>query len=74
MNAALRALAAAGWRLGAFTDAPEPLARVALVQLGAAKRIEALETGENALERLSERLGPETTVVRAAAELNRVAA
>jgi phosphoglycolate phosphatase-like HAD superfamily hydrolase len=73
VNAALRALAAAGWQLGAFTDAPEALARVALAQLGAARRIDALEAGENALERLRERLGPETTVVRAAAELNRVA-
>ena len=33
VSAALRALAAAGFRLGVFTDAPEPLARLALAQL-----------------------------------------
>jgi phosphoglycolate phosphatase-like HAD superfamily hydrolase len=64
VSAALRALAGAGYRLGVFTDAPEPLARVALAQLGAERRIEALETGAGALERLRERLGPEAVVVR----------
>jgi hypothetical protein len=37
---------------GVFTDAPEPLARVVLAQLGADRRIEALETGAGALDRL----------------------
>ena len=64
VSAALRALEAAGWRLGVFTDAPEPLARVALAQLGAERRVEALEAGSGALERLQERFGPETVVVR----------
>ena len=36
-SACLRALAAAGTRLGAFTDAPAELAEVALAQLGAAR-------------------------------------
>jgi phosphoglycolate phosphatase-like HAD superfamily hydrolase len=70
VSAALRALEAGGWRLGVFTDAPEALARVALAQLGADRRVEALETGAGALERLRERLGPETLVVRNAAELD----
>jgi phosphoglycolate phosphatase-like HAD superfamily hydrolase len=70
VNAALRTLAAAGCRLGVFTDAPEPLARVALAQLGADRRIEALEAGEDALERLRGRLGPETVVVREPAALD----
>ena len=61
---ALRALAAAGCLLGVFTDAPEPLARVAVAQLGAERRIEALETGRGALDRLLERFGPETVVIR----------
>jgi phosphoglycolate phosphatase-like HAD superfamily hydrolase len=61
---ALRALAAADCRLGVFTDAPEPLARVAVAQLGAERRIEALEAGPGALERLLERFGPDTVVVR----------
>jgi phosphoglycolate phosphatase-like HAD superfamily hydrolase len=69
VNAALRRLAADGVRLGAFTDAPEPLARVAAAQLGVARRLEALETGTGAEERLLERLGPGARVVRSAAEL-----
>jgi phosphoglycolate phosphatase-like HAD superfamily hydrolase len=64
VSAALRALSAAGHRLGVFTDAPEGLARIAVSQLGVDRRIEALEAGEKALERLQERLGPEVTVVR----------
>ena len=64
VSAALRALAAAGHRLGVFTDAPEGLARIAVSQLGVDRRIEALAAGENALERLQERLGPELTIVR----------
>ena len=45
ISAALRELAARGDRLGVFTDAPEALARIAVAQLGADRRIEALETG-----------------------------
>ena len=67
--AALRRLHAAGVRLGAFTDAPEPLARVALAHLGALRRLEALETGEAALERLLTQLGTAAPVVRTRAEL-----
>lgn len=66
---ALRALAAAGSTIGVFTDAPEPLARVALTHLGAGRRVSALETGTGALERLLERLGPGTAVVRTREEL-----
>ena len=69
VNAALRRLGADGVRLGAFTDAPEPLARVAAAQLGVARRLEALEAGPDAQERLLERLGAGARVVRSAAEL-----
>jgi phosphoglycolate phosphatase-like HAD superfamily hydrolase len=69
VNEALRALAADGCVLGAFTDAPEPLARLALAHLGAARLIELVETGSGALERLLGRLGEETRVVRTAASL-----
>jgi phosphoglycolate phosphatase-like HAD superfamily hydrolase len=69
VSAALRALAASGSRLGVFTDAPEALARVAVAQVGAARRIEALETGAGALERLRERFGPDVVVVRESSEL-----
>jgi phosphoglycolate phosphatase-like HAD superfamily hydrolase len=68
-SAALRRLHGAGTRIGVFTEAPEELARIALAQLGAARRIEALETGEDALEKLLARLGPDTRVVRTRAEL-----
>jgi phosphoglycolate phosphatase-like HAD superfamily hydrolase len=68
-GAALRAAAAQGVRVGVFTDAPEPLARIALDHLGAARRVEALEAGTGALERLLARLGPDTRVVRTRAEL-----
>ena len=69
VSAALRRLQAAGVQVGVFTDAPEELARVALAQLGAARRVEAVEAGANALERLRERLGADVVVVRTRAEL-----
>ncbi|HEX9350511.1 MAG TPA: hypothetical protein VF877_04490 [Gaiellaceae bacterium] len=69
VSATLRALAASGSRLGVFTDAPEALARLAVSQLGADRRIEALETGAGALNRLRDRLGPETVIVHEASEL-----
>lgn len=73
VSAALRRLEAKGAQLGAFTDAPRELAEVALAQVGAARRIEALETGEGALERVLERLGPGTRVVRTAPEFVKAA-
>jgi phosphoglycolate phosphatase-like HAD superfamily hydrolase len=68
-SAALRRLHAAGTTIGVFTTAPEELARVALAQLGAARRVDALETGDDALERLLARLGADARVVRTRAEL-----
>ena len=49
--------------------APEELARIAVAQLGAARRIEALESGPGALDRLLALLGPDAKVVRTLAEL-----
>ena len=69
VNALLRRLVTGGVRLGAFTDAPQPLARVAVAQLGAARRLEALEAGPGALERLLERLPPPVAIARTRAEL-----
>jgi len=69
VGSALRALAEAGAEIGVFTDAPEPLARVALAQLGAARRVAVLETGAGALERLLERLGDGAAVLRTRDEL-----
>ena len=71
-SSALRALASAGVRIGVFTDAPEPLARVALAQLGAARHVEAVEAGEDARERLLERLGGEAAVADTLAALAKI--
>ncbi|HZO49096.1 MAG TPA: hypothetical protein VFB26_03025 [Gaiellaceae bacterium] len=73
-SAALRRLASAGTRLGVFTDAPDELARVALAQLGAARRVELLEAGAGALERVLVRLGADTPVARNREELVSAAA
>jgi VanZ family protein len=71
-SSALRTLAAAGGEIGVFTDAPEPLARIALAQLGAARRVTVLEAGAGALEKLLVRLGSNAVVVRTGTELLRV--
>ena len=73
VNASLRALAAAGARLVAFTDAPEPLARIAAAQLGVARRLEAIESGAGAAERALALLGPATVVVRTRGALQALA-
>ncbi|MBM2823228.1 MAG: hypothetical protein HW413_1974 [Thermoleophilia bacterium] len=63
-SAALRSLDASGHVIGVFTDAPEPLARVALAQLGATRRIAELEVGDGALERILVAFGADALVVR----------
>ena len=73
-SAALRSLAAAGREIGVFTDAPEPLARVALAHLGADRRVAALETGTGALERLFATIGDDALVIRTRAELDQASA
>jgi phosphoglycolate phosphatase-like HAD superfamily hydrolase len=65
VSAALRRLQAEGVSVAVFTDAPAELARVALAQLGAARRVDAVETGAGALERL----GADITLVRSRDEL-----
>jgi phosphoglycolate phosphatase-like HAD superfamily hydrolase len=71
--AALRALVEDGIRVGVFSDAPESLVRVALQQLGAATRVELVEAGPSALERLLHSLGVQARVVRTRDELLRAA-
>jgi phosphoglycolate phosphatase-like HAD superfamily hydrolase len=71
-SAALRALAAAGARLGVFTDAPEPLARIALAQLGAARRVDTLEAGAGARERVLATLGRGASVASTRDDLVRI--
>jgi phosphoglycolate phosphatase-like HAD superfamily hydrolase len=72
-GAALRRLGAANARLGAFTDAPEELARVAAAQLGAARRLDTLVCGSGAEARVLAQLGAGATVVRSRAELTAAA-
>ncbi|HEX4746983.1 MAG TPA: hypothetical protein VFU99_08885 [Gaiellaceae bacterium] len=69
VSAVLQSLAGAGATVGVFTDAPEPLAQVALAQLGATRRAAHLETGTGALERLLGSIGAEAEVVRTRADL-----
>jgi phosphoglycolate phosphatase-like HAD superfamily hydrolase len=69
----LRALAESGRVVGVFTDAPEPLARVALAQLGGERRVSVLEAGAGALERLVSRLGEDALVLRTREELRALA-
>jgi phosphoglycolate phosphatase-like HAD superfamily hydrolase len=69
VSSVLRELHAGGVRLGVFTDAPASLARVALAHVGASRRVTELEAGPGALERLRERLGQGTRVVRTREEL-----
>ena len=68
-SAALRSLASSGVALGVFTDAPEPLARVAAGQLGATRRVSVVESGSGALDRVVAALGPDTIVVHTRSDL-----
>jgi phosphoglycolate phosphatase-like HAD superfamily hydrolase len=71
-TAALRALAARRVRIGVFTDAPEPLARIALAQLGAARHVESVEAGADAHDRLVAQLGPDAETVSSREALVRI--
>jgi phosphoglycolate phosphatase-like HAD superfamily hydrolase len=73
-NAALRRLAATGVRVGAYTESPGPVGRVAAAQLGVERHLEALECGPGALDRLLERLGRGATVVHSLDELTQATA
>jgi phosphoglycolate phosphatase-like HAD superfamily hydrolase len=64
-NAALRRLAAAGARIGVFSDAPRELAEIALAHAGAARQVEVVGT----LDEVQAALGGEVVVVRSRAEL-----
>jgi phosphoglycolate phosphatase-like HAD superfamily hydrolase len=69
VSEALRRLDGAGTALGVFTDAPDELAHVALSQLGATRRIDAVEAGADALQRVLARIGADAVVVRTRDEL-----
>lgn len=69
VSGALRELSSRGCEIGVFTDAPEPLARLALAQIGADRRVSALEAGAGAFGRLRSRLGPTALVIASREEL-----
>jgi phosphoglycolate phosphatase-like HAD superfamily hydrolase len=69
VTGALRRLQAEGMSLVVFTEAPEELARIALSHLGGTRRVDALETGAGARERVLRRLGAEAVVVSTRDEL-----
>jgi phosphoglycolate phosphatase-like HAD superfamily hydrolase len=64
-NAVLRGLAAAGTRIGAFSDAPRELAEIALAHAGAARQVEVIGT----LAEVQAVLGADALVVRSREEL-----
>ena len=69
VTGALRRLHGAGVRVGVFGTAPEGLTRIALSHLGAEGRVDVVESGAGARERLLEKLGSDTTVVETRAQL-----
>jgi phosphoglycolate phosphatase-like HAD superfamily hydrolase len=66
---ALRRLHSAGVRVGVFADAPAELARIALSHLGASGRVDVVEAGDGARERLLSALGEDAVVVGTRAQL-----
>jgi phosphoglycolate phosphatase-like HAD superfamily hydrolase len=70
----VRSLAADGYRIGVFTDAPEELARVALIHLGVARRVDVLQTGAEARERLLGEVGADALIPTTREELVRLRA
>lgn len=69
-SALLRRLHAAGARIGAFTDAPQELAEVALAHVGATRRVEVVGT----LDEVLAALGENAVVVASRDDLARAAA
>ena len=63
-NAALRRIAAAGGRIGVFSDAPRELAEIALAHAGAARQVDVVGT----LPEVQAELGGAATVVRSREE------
>jgi phosphoglycolate phosphatase-like HAD superfamily hydrolase len=69
VTGALRAMHAAGVRVGVYSEVPDELARIALSHLGADGRVDVVETGSDARQRLLTVLGEGTTDVRTRAQL-----
>ncbi len=73
-NAALRRLRANGASLAAFSDAPEPLVRIAVAHIGLGRELGVLSTGRDAERHAVEELGADARVVRSRDELLRLGA
>jgi len=69
-NAALRRLATAGARIGAFSDAPRELADIALAHAGATRQMEVVGT----LAEVEAALGEGAVVVRSREQLSELVA
>jgi phosphoglycolate phosphatase-like HAD superfamily hydrolase len=69
VTGALRALHTAGAHVGIYSTAPAELAHIALSHLGAEGRVDVVETGPDARERVLTALGEGATDVRTRAEL-----
>lgn len=67
--ATLRRLQSTGTRIAVFADAPTELVHVALAHLGAARRVEVVETGAGALARVQTELGGDVEIVNSRAQL-----
>jgi phosphoglycolate phosphatase-like HAD superfamily hydrolase len=68
-NAVLRRLRAGGAVLGAFSDAPEPLVRVAVAHVGLARELSVVAAGADAERRAVAELGAEARVIRSRDDL-----
>jgi len=69
VSGVLRRLHSAGVRIGVFSAAPDELVRIALSHLGADGRVDSVETGDGARERLLRALGNDAVVVDTRVEL-----
>jgi len=69
VTAALRRLHGGGVRVGVFSDAPAELTSIALSHLGAEGRVDVVESGDGARERVLTALGDGAVVVETRAEL-----
>ncbi len=72
-NAALRRLSEAGWRVGVYTDAPAPLAHLALAHLGVARHVDEVAAGLDARTRIVEQVGTNALLAETPEDLAKIA-
>ncbi len=69
VTAALRRLQAAAVRVGVFSAAPAELTAIALTHLGAGGRVDVVESGDGARDRVLQALGDGAVVVETRGQL-----